>query len=228
VSCDPTFDRRRYPRVRSESLISIAPLDLDTALAHALDLSLSGVRFRCVGLEVKERELVKITLTFGERSVTVVGQVLRAEWIDTIAQEIALSFLKMSDETREFLHESLPATGERSGDERRALARIQLDSVVAVSRASVSDVLAQAQDVSTGGIHFVVEDLELRLGDVLRVTLDCDGVPVSAVGQLVRVTEVGDSKQEAALVFLTVEERVAERLRDFLTREAPVTDSDLD
>jgi hypothetical protein len=148
----------------------------------------------------------------------VVGNVVRAEWIDGVAQEVAIRFLKMSDDTRRLLVDSLESLEEvTSGSaSRRAFTRVHVDSIVSVSRASLSDVVAQAQDVSDGGIHFIVEGLELRLGDVLRVTLDCDGVPVSAIGQLVRVTDIGDSKQEAALAFLDGDRDALGRMRGAL------------
>ena len=215
MKSDPTFDRRRFPRVRSEALISIAPLDIDAALAHAIDLSIDGVRFRCVGMDAKEGELLKVTFTFGERTLGVVGRILRAEWIDGVAQEVAIRFLKMSEETRRVLIESLEPLAEitSSNASRRAFTRVHVDSIVSVSRANLTDVVAQAQDISDGGIHFVVEGLDLKLGEVLRVTFECDGAPVSAIGQLVRVTDIGDSKQEAALAFLDGDSDALGRIR---------------
>jgi len=202
--------------------VSIARLDSETALAHALDLSIGGVRFRCVGLDVRDQDVVKVTFTFGDESVTVIGQIVRALPIDQIAQEVAIRFLKMNEETRRVLLENLPESSgtlvaaDLGTEDRRALERSPLDSTVAVSRASLVDVVAQAQDLSGGGIHFVVEGLDLELGEVLRVTLDCDGVPVSAIGQLVRVTHIDEFKQEAALAFLEVENEAVELLRPSL------------
>jgi len=118
---------------------------------------------------------------------------------------VALVFLKMSDETRAALAAHLPAADDTLvGDDRRRLSRIPIDTSITVTRASVVDMVAQAQDVSAGGVHFVVEGIELELGDVLRVMLDVGGTPVSVIGQLVRVTDIGDFKQEAALAFLDV------------------------
>jgi hypothetical protein len=124
----------------------------------------------------------------------------------------------MSDETRRLLVDSLEVLDEVHGSStsRRAFTRVHVDSIVSVSRASLSDIVAQAQDVSEGGIHFIVEGLELKLGDVLRVTLNCDGSQVSAIGQLVRVTDIGDSKQEAALAFLDGESDALGRMRGAL------------
>ena len=217
VRPDPTFDRRRYPRIRSESVLSIARLDTDTALAHALDLSIGGVRFRCVGLEVRPRDVVRVTFTFAESSLTVIGQIVRATALDDVAQEVAIRLLKMSDATREALLEHLPKAEPLLGDdERRAFSRTECEALVAVSRASVVDVVAQAQNLSPGGVHFVVEGLELELGEVLRVTIDCDGIPISTVGQLVRVTNIDEFKQEAALAFLDISGETYERIQHAL------------
>jgi hypothetical protein len=211
---DPTFDRRRFPRVGSESLIALAPLADRIALAHAVDVSLGGVRVQCVGLNIQPGELLRVTFTFAQRSVPVVGQCVRVEQLDDIAQDVALRFLKMGDETRGVIQENLNLSRDSSAsDERREFVRASVDSIVSVSRANVLDVVGQAQNISAGGIHFIVEGLDVALGDVLRVTIDVDGEPVQVVGQLVRVTDIGDSKQEAALAFLEVPSEVAQRLR---------------
>jgi hypothetical protein len=205
---DPTFDRRRFARV---------------------DVSLGGVRFQCVGLDVKAGDLLRVTFTFGQRSVPAVGQCVRVDPLDDIAQDVAMSFLKMDDATRALLETELRKAQtvrtaetelcrdsdaqEASEAGRREFVRIAVDSIVSVSRASVLDVVAQASNVSAGGIHFIVEGLDVTLGDVLRVTIEVDGEPMHVVGQLVRVTEIDESKQEAALAFLDLSPEVAMRLR---------------
>jgi hypothetical protein len=205
VKRDPSNDRRRFARLPSDSLISIAQLDTRTALAHALDVSIGGVRFQALALDLRQGEVVRVTFTFGDDTLSVVGQVLRAEALDEMTQDVAVAFLKMSDDARRMLEAHLPSAEESvSGDQRRKLSRIPIDTGITVTRANVVDMVAQAQDVSAGGVHFVVEGIELELGDVLRVMLDVGGQPVSVIGQLVRVTDIGDFKQEAALAFLDV------------------------
>jgi len=190
-------------------------------MAHALDLSIGGVRFQCLGLDLRHGEVVRVTFTFDDETLSVVGQVLRAEALDEMTQDVALAFLKMSEEARVLLQAHLPAPEEaNAGDERRRLSRINIDTGITVTRASVVDMVAQAQDVSAGGVHFVVEGIELELGDVLRVMLDVGGTPVSVIGQLVRVTDIGDFKQEAALAFLDVTPEVLALLNRHYTESA--------
>jgi hypothetical protein len=206
---DPTINRRKYPRVHTESLVSIARLDERDALAHALDLSVGGVRFQCVGLEVKVGEIVRVSLTLGEETTTIIGQLTRVDELDEFTQEVAVSFTKMDPETRERLERYLPGGRDAEVDaenaERRAYRRIGYDMVVGISRATLIDVAAQARDLSLGGIRFVVEGLDLQLADTLRVALDLDGRSISVVGQLVRVTEIDDHSQDVALAFYQVD-----------------------
>jgi PilZ domain len=85
---DSTFDRRKYPRVRTESLVSIARVDTRQALAQALDVSIGGIRFQCVGLEVELGELLRVLLTIGDRTVSVVGKLVRVTELDGFTQEV--------------------------------------------------------------------------------------------------------------------------------------------
>ena len=71
---DTTLDRRKYPRVHTETLVSIARVDTpQQGLAQALDLSIGGLRFQCVGIEVELGEMLRVELTLGDRTVSVVG-----------------------------------------------------------------------------------------------------------------------------------------------------------
>ena len=53
----------------------------------------------------------------------------------------------------------------------------------------------------------------MELGDVLRVSIRVGGRPVEAVGQVVRLTELGDFQIEVAMAFLEVDEKSLEILR---------------
>jgi hypothetical protein len=109
---DSTFDRRKYPRVRTESLVSIARVDTREALAQALDVSIGGIRFQCVGLEVELGELLKVQLTIGERTVSVTGRLVRVTELDGFTQEVALSYTEVDPETQRFLATNLPEAYE--------------------------------------------------------------------------------------------------------------------
>jgi hypothetical protein len=102
-------DRRKFPRVRTDSVISIARLDPPpSALAHAIDLSLNGIRFQCVGVELALGDTLRVTLTLQDETVTVEGQLVRVTDLDPFTQEVALAFLSLDDESQRVLNEALP------------------------------------------------------------------------------------------------------------------------
>lgn len=201
---EATQNRRKYARLLTESLVSIGRLESNRALAHAIDLSLSGIGFMTVGLGVKTGDALRVTLTLGKRTAEVLGQVTRVVEHDGFTQELGLSFTKMDADTHDWLAENLPLS-ESDADGRRGYARISYEAIVSVGRASVVDVAAQALDVSLGGLRFEVEGLELQLDDTVRVTLELEGQPITVIGQLVRVTELDAFSQEVALAFLEVD-----------------------
>lgn len=201
---EATQNRRKYARLLTESLVSIGRLESNRALAHAIDLSLSGIGFMTVGLGVKTGDALRVTLTLGKRTAEVLGQVTRVVEHDGFTQELGLSFTKMDTDTHDWLAENLPPS-ESDADGRRGYARISYEAIVSVGRASVVDVAAQALDVSLGGLRFEVEGLELQLDDTVRVTLELEGQPITVIGQLVRVTELDAFSQEVALAFLEVD-----------------------
>ena len=225
MKSDPTFDRRRFLRVTTDQLVAIGRLDDREGLAHALDLSMGGIRFQCVGLDAKPGEILKVVLTLREDTRTLIGQITRAEKLDEFTQEVALCFVKMDDDTRRYLEENLPmddADGWR--DERRTYPRVRLESVVSVARANLIDVVAQARDLSLGGIRFGIEGMELELGDVLRVTIELGGATMNVIGQLVRLTDIDDFRQEAALAFLDVAPETLELMREHLPKAFELDD----
>jgi hypothetical protein len=215
---DLTFDCRKYRRVSSDSLVSLGRMDTGSALAHAVDLSIGGIRFTAVGMEVAEGEILRVRLTLGERTATLVGQVRRAVKLDEYAQELGLVFTKMDPETQALLAENLPELGEwdSEGDERRGQPRAMFEGVLSVSRASLFDVAAQARDLSVGGLRFEVEGLDLELAETLQVVLNLDGYEARVIGQLVRVTEIDGDRQEVALAFFDVDPETLERLEEQL------------
>jgi hypothetical protein len=108
-----SIDRRKYPRVRTDSLVSIRRVETPPpALAHALDLSLGGIRFQCVGVELELGEVVAVTLTLGDRTASVVGRLVRVTDLDAFTQEVALAFLVVDDATQQLLRDALPEAQE--------------------------------------------------------------------------------------------------------------------
>ena len=107
VAKDPTFDRRKYPRVMTEALVSIAWLDSKDVLAHAMDLSLGGIRFQCADLEFELGQILRVTLKLGDQEVSLVGKTVRVTELDAFVQEVGLALIDVDAETLELLHEQL-------------------------------------------------------------------------------------------------------------------------
>ena len=108
MKTDQSFNRRKYPRVMTESVVSIERIAKQRGLAHALDLSMSGVRFQCVGLDLEPGETVRVQLNLNDRTVSVVGTLVRVTELDPFSQEVALTFVDSDAETQELLAEALP------------------------------------------------------------------------------------------------------------------------
>ncbi len=104
---DPTFDRRKYPRVRTETVASIACLEATDVVAHAVDLSLGGIRFQCVDLELSLGELLRVTLNLDGNEVSLVGKVVRITELDAFVQELALALIEVDARSLELLHSQL-------------------------------------------------------------------------------------------------------------------------
>lgn len=104
---DPTFDRRKYPRVLTEALVSIAWLDSKDVVVHALDLSLGGIRFQCADLEFEQGQMLRVTLKLGEQEASLVGKIVRVTELDAFTQEVALALIDVDAKTLELLHEQL-------------------------------------------------------------------------------------------------------------------------
>ena len=112
VKTDQSFDRRKYPRVMTESIVSIERVSRPRGLAHALDLSMAGVRFQCVGLELDPGETVRVQLNLNDETVSVVGTLVRVTELDAFSQEVALTFMDVDPETQELLRDVLPEPHE--------------------------------------------------------------------------------------------------------------------
>ncbi len=104
---DPTFDRRKYPRVRTEAVVSIEQVEAKDVLAQAIDLSLGGIRFQCVGLDVEPGELLRVTLNLDGSDVSAVGKLVRVTDLDAFTQELALALVEVDARTLELLRENL-------------------------------------------------------------------------------------------------------------------------
>ena len=109
-------DRRKYPRIRTDSVMSIRPIEDREHLVHGLDLGLGGVRFGCVGLELELGSLIEVTFNLGDKTATVLGKIVRLTDLDSIAQEVGLAFVKVDSDVLGRFYE-LGLTGDAEDPE---------------------------------------------------------------------------------------------------------------
>ncbi len=110
VPKDDTFDRRKFPRIQTDALVSIARVNVEDVIGHAHDISIGGIRFRCVGLEIDQGEILRVTLNLEGAIVCVVGEVRRVTDLDAFTQEFAISFVEVDAETAIKLEALLPTS----------------------------------------------------------------------------------------------------------------------
>ena len=111
-------ERRKYRRVPTDSVVSIRRIDSAEIVAQALDLSLGGIRFQCVGIEVEVGETVAVDIMLEGSTASVLGRLVRVTELDAFCQEVAMAFLEMNDETEQVLKETLPEPHEEDTPDR--------------------------------------------------------------------------------------------------------------
>ena len=87
-----TIERRKCPRVMMD-VIFFACVGSTNVVAHAVDLSLTGIRFVCPALGVEIGELLQVTLDLRGTMVSRAGKVVRVTNLNASAQELALAFV---------------------------------------------------------------------------------------------------------------------------------------
>lgn len=86
-------DRRKYPRIDTGHMISIAPLDTRDLLAVSKNLSPTGIRFEAVGCELELGDVVRVTFNVEDHTIVAVGKVIWATDVDPITMDVGLEFI---------------------------------------------------------------------------------------------------------------------------------------
>jgi hypothetical protein len=98
-------DRRKYPRIATEQVISFSLLDARDQLGVGKNLSAGGIRFEAVGCELDLGDTIRVTFNLGEHTVVAVGEVTWATEVDSFTTDIGLSFLEVDAEALQLLEE---------------------------------------------------------------------------------------------------------------------------
>jgi hypothetical protein len=98
-------DRRKYPRISTDQVISFSLLDARDQLAVGKDVSAGGIRFEAVGCELDIGDTIRVTFNLGDQTVVAVGQVAWATEVDPLTIDIGLSFLEVDPEALRLLED---------------------------------------------------------------------------------------------------------------------------
>ena len=88
-------ERRKYPRIDTEQLISFAPIEAGDRLAVSKNLSAGGICFEVVGCEVGLGEVLRLTFNVQDETVVAIGRVSWCTDIDAFTQEIGIEFIEI-------------------------------------------------------------------------------------------------------------------------------------
>jgi hypothetical protein len=100
-------DRRKFPRLATDQVISFAPVDYSgERLAVGKDVSAGGIRFEAVGCEMELGETIRVTFNVGGHTVVAVAEVCWVTEIDPISADIGLAFLDIDPSALRLLEES--------------------------------------------------------------------------------------------------------------------------
>ncbi len=96
-------ERRKYPRLGTDQIISFAEIDRPDRLAVGKNLSSGGIRFEAVGCEINLDDTLRVTFNLGSRTVVATGMVVWATETDAFSLEVGLEFIEIDPTAMELL-----------------------------------------------------------------------------------------------------------------------------
>jgi len=105
-----TSDRRKYPRLGTDQIISFAEVDHKDQLAVGKNVSGGGISFEAVGCEINLGDTLRVTFNVGTQTVVATGTVVWATETDPFSVEVGLEFLQIDPRAMELLEGFGPGT----------------------------------------------------------------------------------------------------------------------
>lgn len=103
-------ERRKYLRVDTGHVISVAPVDRRDRLAVSKNLSVGGIRFEVVGCEIELAEVVRVTFNVGHHTIVAVGKVAWVTEVDPITTDVGLEFIEIDPLAMRLLEQETAAS----------------------------------------------------------------------------------------------------------------------
>ena len=76
-------------------------------MAHAVDMSLGGIRIQCVGVRLVQGEVMQAHFHLGESAFFLFGKAVRVRTLDTFSREVGFAFSPMTPRNRSLLRSRL-------------------------------------------------------------------------------------------------------------------------
>ena len=96
-------ERRKYPRLGTEQIVSYAEVDRPDCFAVGKDLSMGGIRFETIGCEINLGDTLRVTFNLGTHTVVAVGTVAWATETDAFRTDVGIEFLEIDPRAIEIL-----------------------------------------------------------------------------------------------------------------------------
>jgi hypothetical protein len=104
-------DKRRFARLSLDEPLLVAPFAGRKTMAEVCDLSLGGVRFRVVGIELQAGDMMHVNFNLSGESLTAIARVLRTQKLDDITCEVAAEFVRLDPWAARRFEEALEGDG---------------------------------------------------------------------------------------------------------------------
>ncbi len=76
-------------------MIAVAPVESGHHLAFGRDLSLGGIRFQIVGVEIELGDVLRIYVSVEDQTIEALGRVVWATTLDTFTTDVGLEFIEI-------------------------------------------------------------------------------------------------------------------------------------
>lgn len=101
------MDLRRHTRLPVDFTFLVENRDGGGSLAHAVDISLGGIRFNSVGFNPEKADGMVTRFNVGKDFFAINARVVRARELDGFCHEVAVSFPDLEPDTKKQLRRSL-------------------------------------------------------------------------------------------------------------------------
>ena len=85
-------ERRKYPRIATDQVISFSHVDAAERLGLSRDVSAGGLRFEAIACEIALGDVIRLTFQVSGEALEASGTVVWATELDAFATEVGVEF----------------------------------------------------------------------------------------------------------------------------------------